>query len=76
MKNRILPPKKDLYPNGICSKHLKAPIPCILQNFHGRDIKPYLKPGVRVIYMCPDCWKNFQERMKRKIVPPIRKAVT
>ena len=71
MKNRIFPPKKDLYPNGICPKHLKKLIPCIVQNFQG-CITPHPNPGVHVIYKCPDCWKNLQEARRRKRMPPIR----
>jgi len=71
MKNRIFPPKKDLYPDGICPKHLKKLIPCIVQNFQG-CISPHPNPGVHVIYKCPDCWNNLQEVRRGKSVPPIR----
>ena len=60
MANKIYPPKKDLYPNGICPKHLKKLIPCIEEDFYG-CVMPYPHPGVHVIYMCPDCWKKRQE---------------
>ena len=60
MKNRIFPPEKYLYPNGICSKHLKKLIPCIQQNFQG-CITPHPNPGVHVVYMCPDCWEDRQQ---------------
>ena len=64
MKNRIFPPEKYLYPNGICSKHLKKVIPCIQKNFQG-CITPHPNPGVHVVFMCPDCWEERLEKQKK-----------
>jgi hypothetical protein len=64
MVNKIFPPKKDLYPNGICPKHLKKLIPCIEKNPQG-CITPHPNPGVHVVYMCPNCWEDWQERKKK-----------
>ena len=64
MTNKIFRPKKDYYPNGICPKHLKKLIPCIEKNLQG-CITPHPNPGVHVVYMCPDCWEERQEKKKK-----------
>ena len=64
MANKIYPPEKYLYPKGICPKHLKKIIPCIQQNFQG-CITPHPNPGVHVVYMCPDCWRDRQDLKKK-----------
>jgi hypothetical protein len=50
--------------NKICKLHLKKLIPCIQENFQG-CIVPHPNPGTHVVYMCPVCWEEWQER-KRK----------
>jgi hypothetical protein len=50
--------------NKICKLHLKKLIPCIQENLQG-CIVPHPNPGNHVVYMCPVCWEEWQER-KRK----------
>ena len=35
----------------------------IQKNFQG-CIVPHPNPGVHVIYMCPECWAEWQEKKK------------
>lgn len=47
--------------NKTCLIHKEKKIPCITKNPQG-CITPHPNPGVSVIYMCPECWKNFQNK--------------
>ena len=46
-----------------CLMHDLDIVPCIQKNFQG-CIVPHPNPGVHVIYMCPECWAEWQEKKK------------
>jgi len=46
-----------------CLMHDLDIVPCIQKNFQG-CIVPHPNTGTHVIYMCPECWTEWQERKK------------
>ena len=50
--------------NKTCKLHRKKEIPYIRRNFQG-CITPHPNPGFHVVWMCPNCWKNWLERKQQ-----------